>query len=258
MDLQPCPFCGQNFPAYQYLADHIERNHSEFITREEKDDDDDDIRSFSASPEPEQQEAHGPPLPTRPAPPAPAPAPPAPEAVPDEHLERAESSEDGSFFEYGCCPLEECEEQVPLSEMDEHIEFHQMQMALNGSQLDSTPGSHISGQHHSSAPSPNDEDYHSTHASLYAPDSSNHTRPSSALPSDAEAPSFPVEPRERSHQPPTSQSPSSGKMPHLNNPNRSRRRAPGVGDVLRRFFDPGRNQKPRRRRSPGSLRLGVS
>jgi hypothetical protein len=248
MDLQPCPFCGTSFPAYQYLAEHIERKHTDdsaFVARE----DDDEIRSLSGSPE------DGPPPPTRPAPPA-------PEGESDDAREGDDGSDEGSFFEYGCCPLEECEEQVPLSEMDEHVEFHQMQMALNDSQPQNTPDSHIGSQHHSSISSANDEKYHSTHASFYAPDSS---KPSSVLPSDAEAPSFPAEPHEESDRRPTSPSPTSGKMPQLRDPHRLRRRTPNrVGGLLGKIFDsidsgrPGRRQRPRRRRSRGNLRLGVS
>jgi Peptidase family C78 len=254
MDLQPCPFCGKSFPAYQYLAGHIERRHTDDSESLAREDYDDESQSWSASPEPRAaQDDDGPPPPTRPAPAA-------PEAESDDALEGADGSEEGSFFEYGCCPLEECEEQVPLSEMDEHIEFHQMQMALNGSQPQTTPS-----EHHSSISSANGESYHSTHTSFYAPDSSKHATPSSVLPSDAEPPSFPAKPREESDRRATGPSPTSGKMAQRRDPQQLRRRAPNrVGGFLGRLFEsrdsgrPQRHRRSRQQRSRSNLRLGVS
>jgi hypothetical protein len=151
---------------------------------------------------------------------------------------------------------------VPLSEMDEHVEFHQMQMALNAPLPESTAESHINNpeHHHPSASSNRDENYHSAHASFCAPDHSKRSKPPSASPSTAGAPSFPA--TEQSRRRPTSQSPKSGKMPEYSSSRRPKRGPNRVSGLLLKILnsvDSSRPKQHQRLKKPrNTLRLGVS
>ncbi|KAF2668984.1 DUF1671-domain-containing protein [Microthyrium microscopicum] len=151
--IQPCPFCGQSYRHYDYLVEHIEKRHtdgSEFVFR--------DGPEHRASPErtpsppllpPPSRRPPSvlrkpltgyssmemnitPPLPNRAPPPAPIAVTPTIRTVPEDDIseESDNSSDDAAEDEFVSCPLEECGEEVPASEIDEHIELHQAEQVV--------------------------------------------------------------------------------------------------------------------------------